>query len=361
MKPTARIAEEMRRHIERGEWAEGVQVPSELELMRSFDISRAQARETLVELEMEGYVLRYQGRGSFVAPSDHRIKRLGIKGFRLAAMSCNRLGSHYKRMVIEAFAHVLHDHGIQALSYFLAPEGDSEQRFLQSVRTSGVEGLALWLRDRGEVTRRVLGMFREMRYPFVLCDRSFPDCDADSVVSDNEAIGYELTRDLIGAGHRRIAFLGAWEMLTPTEDRLRGYQRALEEAGLPFEARLADTAETLPDPVGAVVCRVMAHRERPTAFFCRDDRVLLEALKCLETLGYELPGERGFAAVDDDRNIQNLKCPVFSMSQDGPEIGRQTAELLLARIADPERPSEQRIVKALRHEPASMPPAHVQA
>ncbi len=60
-------------HIDSGEWQPGMQLPSERELCAQFRISRITVRQALAELEMEGRLVRDQGRGTFVASP--RIKQ----------------------------------------------------------------------------------------------------------------------------------------------------------------------------------------------------------------------------------------------------------------------------------------------
>ncbi|WP_240550192.1 GntR family transcriptional regulator [Candidatus Roseilinea sp. NK_OTU-006] len=54
--------------IDSGAWSPGMQLPSERELCERFGISRITVRQALAELEMEGRLVRDQGRGTFVAP-----------------------------------------------------------------------------------------------------------------------------------------------------------------------------------------------------------------------------------------------------------------------------------------------------
>lgn len=53
--------------IESGQLKPGDRVPSERELTERFAVSRMTARQALVELETQGYLVRVQGRGTFVA------------------------------------------------------------------------------------------------------------------------------------------------------------------------------------------------------------------------------------------------------------------------------------------------------
>jgi len=49
--------------IESEEWRDGLQIPSEDELCRMYDVSKVTVREAIQELVREGYLKRQQGRG----------------------------------------------------------------------------------------------------------------------------------------------------------------------------------------------------------------------------------------------------------------------------------------------------------
>jgi len=52
--------------MERGEWPVDSQIPTEEELCRLFDVSKATVRIAVAELVREGYLRRQQGKGTFV-------------------------------------------------------------------------------------------------------------------------------------------------------------------------------------------------------------------------------------------------------------------------------------------------------
>jgi GntR family transcriptional regulator len=52
--------------LERGEWVVDSQIPTEEELCRLFDVSKATVRIAVAELVREGYLRRQQGKGTFV-------------------------------------------------------------------------------------------------------------------------------------------------------------------------------------------------------------------------------------------------------------------------------------------------------
>lgn len=62
----ARIADELRERISRGELAEGARLPSESDLTAQWEASRPTVRQAIEVLRTEGYVDKQMGRGAFV-------------------------------------------------------------------------------------------------------------------------------------------------------------------------------------------------------------------------------------------------------------------------------------------------------
>lgn len=63
----AQLREELKEKIRRGEWKVGDQIPTEMELMRDYQVSRATVRAALDSLVSEGYLVKKHGVGTFVA------------------------------------------------------------------------------------------------------------------------------------------------------------------------------------------------------------------------------------------------------------------------------------------------------
>jgi DNA-binding GntR family transcriptional regulator len=56
--------------IESGEWLVGSQIPTEAELCKTYDVSKATVRSAILELVRQGYLMRQQGKGTFINRSN---------------------------------------------------------------------------------------------------------------------------------------------------------------------------------------------------------------------------------------------------------------------------------------------------
>ena len=68
------VKESIKQKIEQKEWTENSRVPSEIELMKMYEVSRVTVRNALTILVDEGYLEKKQGIGTFV--SKPRIKKI---------------------------------------------------------------------------------------------------------------------------------------------------------------------------------------------------------------------------------------------------------------------------------------------
>lgn len=77
----AYIKEELLNRIKSNVYKKGEQIPPELELCKDFDVSRTTVRTALNQLAQEGYLVRQQGKGTYVAEQkvqqtlSHTVKR----------------------------------------------------------------------------------------------------------------------------------------------------------------------------------------------------------------------------------------------------------------------------------------------
>lgn len=341
------IKRELKNQIESGELPEGARVPSEFELARTYNVSRNPTRQALRDLEIEGYLVRSPGRGSFVAARSQWQKIFRRNGSRAIAIACPSLEVHYNRTVIQGFIQYAAEQGFHTMVYFLHFTGEEEVEFLSDLRNGGIEGMAFWLQHITDRTIDLMRKFQRASFPFVLLDRYVRGMDTDCVITDNEKIAYELTHALIERGHHDIGFVTPEFDNTSTEDRFSGYRKALKDAGIAFNESLVGVLYTPEESNSTVVSRIMANRSRPTAFFCNNDGLAAGLMDELANLGFQVPGDIEIATVDDNELAAALEIPLITASQHAEEIGRRSAETLLARINNPTLPPQRILLPAI--------------
>lgn len=156
-----------------------------------------------------------------------------------------------------------------------------------------------------------------------------------NIESDEEGGAYTLVQHLIAMGHRRIMHLTGPLGLTGAERRIRGYQRALNDAGIPFDPRLQLAAGyTTERGHDAMYHWLQQHagESLPHAVFCANDACALGALEAFAKMGVRAPNDISVAGFDDTFTARGSVPQLTSVRQPLEEMGARAVELLLARI-----------------------------
>jgi LacI family transcriptional regulator len=204
----------------------------------------------------------------------------------------------------------------------------AEQRALDIMHGHQVDGLVYGTMSHAEV--RVPEGIRDL--PTVLLDAHAADASLPSVEPDDERGGYEATRHLLDAGHRRIAFVNTRESSLAGDERLRGYRRALTEAGIqPDPDLVAWAPDTLSMRMGQnATAPLLELPEPPTAIFAYNDPLAQGVYQAVRAAGLRIPGDISVIGYDDQLHIAAALDPgLTTMRLPHYEMGRWAVEQLL--------------------------------
>ena len=154
-----------------------------------------------------------------------------------------------------------------------------------------------------------------------------------TVSSDDEQIGLLGTRHLVRKGHRAIAMIIGPRGRQATQRRLRGYRRALEEAGLAFAEDLVE--EGRGEIAGAQAATIRLFEQSPgiTAIFAQSDTMGIGVLSALHRLGKPIPDSCAVVGCDDIDMAAYTEPPLTTVHVPFYETGAEAMRLVLNMIA----------------------------
>ncbi|MDX1637968.1 MAG: LacI family DNA-binding transcriptional regulator [Balneolaceae bacterium] len=129
--------------------------------------------------------------------------------------------------------------------------------------------------------------------PITLIDESYPGID--SVTVENEEGTLMAMQYFIDQGYRRIAMVSALKSSKPSQQRIEGYKKALEQAGLPVDESLIVTGDTMyrdgfSEQNGyEAMSKLLNRTDPPEACFCSSDIQAVGALKAMKDHGKRIP------------------------------------------------------------------------
>lgn len=153
-----------------------------------------------------------------------------------------------------------------------------------------------------------------------------------AVDADNELGGYLATRHLIEQGHRRIAHLHGALNIPNACDRLRGFRRAMEEAGLPILPELVRESGFLEQRSYETTQELLQMPEPPTAIFAANDVSAVGVLRAAKDTGRRVPDDVAIIGYDGTPFTQLTEPPLSTVEQPASEMGRTAARLLIGII-----------------------------
>ncbi len=195
-------------------------------------------------------------------------------------------------------------------------------------RSRLVEALILVGTRRND--RELARLLEQVPIPSAVVIRSALDSVAYAVSVDNDKCGYVATRHLLELGHRYIGYIGNLPGVSPADERLAGYRRALEEWGIAYDESLVAPGDFYRESGSVAMRRLLDEAEhKPTAVFAANDLMALGAMEALEQEGISIPEDISLVGCDDIPNLHLLRVPLTSVSLPSFEIGRLAAEKVM--------------------------------
>jgi DNA-binding LacI/PurR family transcriptional regulator len=179
--------------------------------------------------------------------------------------------------------------------------------------------------------------------PFVLYTKYFHDLDTDYVVCNDFNGGYKMTKHMIDSGHTRIAFVYDRHLETSSEvlERKRGYRKALEDHGLPYDETLIvpfnlqsynKTNHTSLEEENQELIAFLNSVNRPTALFVCNDITASFVYIVVKKYGLRIPEQISIGGYEGVYLGSIIDPPLTTIMTPIEEIGRKACEILIDKI-----------------------------
>jgi LacI family transcriptional regulator len=209
-----------------------------------------------------------------------------------------------------------------------APEEDAERAAVERLVQSGVTGVVL-PPPLGEASF-VVEALRRAHIATVAVATGGAASEVSSIRIDDRAAAAEMTRHLIGLGHRRIGFITGHPNQTASHERLAGFQRVIERSR-GAEAIVAQGYFTFASGLDAAES-LFAGRPRPTAIFASNDDMAAATISVAHRRGLDVPRDLTVVGFDDTPLALTLWPPLTTVRQPVSEMAAAAVDLLIREI-----------------------------
>lgn len=262
-----------------------------------------------------------------------RVQRSSIIGLIISDIQ-----NPFFTSVVRAVEDVAQQRGFSVMLCNSDESKDKEAAYIDLLLDEQVSGLIV------SPTSTDAGIYRrlvEANVPVVAIDRRVENTPMDMVVGDNVQAAFEVVSHLIANGYRRIAaVLGIPDASTGAE-RYEGYERALRAHGMSVESELVRQGMPRSDSGYRSTLQLLQLENPPDAIFTGNNLLTIGALRAIAELGLRIPDDVALAAFDEMEWMFLVKPALTVVAQPTYAMGKKAAELLLQRIADPNRPPQE--------------------
>lgn len=205
------------------------------------------------------------------------------------------------------------------------------RRYLERLLQQGLDGVihASVSHDE-EIVRDLVSDRRRV----VFTNRAPEDPQASYVVSDNEGGAGELTRYLLGKGHRRIGFIAGPAFAKNAVARIEGFRSVMTAAGEP-DPLVAEGDFSAAHGAEAALTWCRGTDDPPTAVIAVNDSVALGALEALIACGRRVPEDVALAGFDGVRLAASPLINLTTVDQHIERMGQRAVRVLLRQLNRP--------------------------
>jgi LacI family transcriptional regulator len=248
------------------------------------------------------------------------------------AVIISDIGNPFFTAMFRAVQDVAQPAGYSVLLCNTDNDPEREEQYVDATMAEQIAGVIISPTAASPHVQRLV----DARVPVVVIDRLLSDTLVDTVLVDNDLGAEDATRHLIRSGYRRIACITGPQGLFTADRRLAGYRRALESEGIKYDPDLVRFADFRQEGGHQAMESLLSDPVRPDAVFVANNMMTIGAVGRIFDHGLRVPQDVGVVGFDDVP-WSLLRPALSTVAQPTYELGRHAADLLAARMAEPDR------------------------
>lgn len=316
------VEEGILQQLKSGQYAPGEKLPSLRELSREFGCSYVIAFRAVQSLKNSGYLETAKGNGIFVTGDARSKMEKKLIAYISARQDSSQLSPH-DLIRYTCFQRIVRDAGFIDLSLY-----ENEQ--LPSDQLDRLAGALITLDTpmMPELTAR--------KIPCVFISSLGNPYGMPTATPDYYQGSFDVMQSLIKCGYRKIraitldSTVGNQASCAP---RIAAYFDALNAAGLSGSTPLEWNIRK--PELRKRFREAMSVPDHPDALFSPNDKMAIEIIQELSSMGFRVPDDIGVAGLENQEFFYGSNPPLTTASYDNEMLAREACTLLLRMIEQP--------------------------
>lgn len=324
------LMEELKEKIVSGRIQPGEKLPSENQFTVQYSLSRHTVRKALSLLEQEGYIEACHGKGTFCSEKMRHMKKS-----RNIAVVTTYISDYIFPRLIQGMDNVLSEQGYSIILKNTGNSRQKEAKCLEELLQKDIDGLIIEP-SKSQLSCRHPGLYENLekyQIPYIFIQGIYTEMkDKPHILMDDARGGYLVTKYLLEQGHRRITGFFKADDIQGIQ-RHKGYVRALQEAGIPYDPDLVvwfHTEDRRSKP-SMMVKEMVKTGSLPHGIVCYNDQIAVQVIESLEDCGLQVPKDISVTGYDNSLYAQR-GTGITTIAHPQERLGEMAAELILEKI-----------------------------
>lgn len=218
-------------------------------------------------------------------------------------------------------------------------ETDEELKYINLLRSKQVAGVVFvsW-----KIEKSCVDVLTESKIPCSYIAKNAQDFDIYSVCIDHKQATYDMTRHLLGKGHRKIAFFrSSVDDSIEDSQRLKGYKEALTAEGRAIDTSIILQGDRTAESGYALTNALIEQEKSVDAIFASSDEMAIGVIGALIDHGLRIPQDVSVVGYDDIKMASMMRPTLTTIRQPIYDMGAVSVRMVVKLIN--EEPIEDKV------------------
>lgn len=237
----------------------------------------------------------------------------------------NAFSHPYFIQLLEGIMDVVAKEGFHLMISTTTNEVDEKAAYSKLLKNRRADGFILW--PSSVKDENILEIIKS-GIPIVYLNKIDYD-DIVTIERDDMGGAYKAVEHLIGRGRRKIVHISGPLDYQVTIERLKGYQRAIQDSPIPYDSSLVIEGDFQRQGGAGAVETLLNNKVEFDAIFAANDLMAIGAIEALQRAGLSIPEDVAVVGCDNIELAAMTNPPLTSLHQEMKTIGEIAAQRII--------------------------------
>jgi len=256
-------------------------------------------------------------------------KSLRVQQSKLIGILISDISNGFISTVVKGIETTLSEKGYNVLLCSTDSDIEKEKEYLNLLMGKRIDGLII---SSSAGTGEHYNDLIKAKVPLVFLNRCPDHFPSNMVMTNNIKGAYMATEHLISHSYKKIAVITGPLHFSTGRDRFIGYQRALDDYGIPFKKEFVFEGNFDIESGYKLTEAILKSDLKVEAIFISNNSMALGAYKYIKEKGLKIPQDIAIYGYDDPEWADVVDPPLSGISQPAYELGVYAANNIIKTI-----------------------------